>query len=250
MKNTQRKEKMIGQRFNSGKVVRQAGKDKYGSLLWELLCDCGNKYNATTSALTVQDRKSCGCTKLGKNSKKSKNNIGVKYGMLTVIDIDGTRNPSNSLYRKCLCDCGREKYVTQSYLTGHKNPSCGCIVNKPKGKDSSCYTGYEEITGKYWCAIRLGAKKRGIEFNISTKDAWDLFIRQNRKCSLSGLDIKFDCQSCRKLDQTASLDRIDSSVGYMLNNIQWVHKDVNLMKNKFSQKRFLEVCMLVSRTVE
>lgn len=44
----------------------------------------------------------------------------------------------------------------------------------------------------------------------------------------------------------ASLDRKDSSVGYTKNNIQWVHKAINRLKTDFNQKKFIELCHLVS----
>ncbi len=45
--------------------------------------------------------------------------------------------------------------------------------------------------------------------------------------------------------KTASLDRIDSRLGYEPGNIQWVHKDVNQMKWHLSNDRFIEVCRAV-----
>ena len=42
-----------------------------------------------------------------------------------------------------------------------------------------------------------------------------------------------------KNEQTASLDRIDSTKGYVPGNIQWVHKDINRIKNKFSMDELL-----------
>ena len=44
---------------------------------------------------------------------------------------------------------------------------------------------------------------------------------------------------------TASLDRIDSSKGYIEGNVQWVHKRVNLMKGNMSTENFIEWCNLV-----
>lgn len=41
---------------------------------------------------------------------------------------------------------------------------------------------------------------------------------------------------------SASLDRIDSKKSYTVDNVQWVHKDVNWMKNKFDQDYFIEMC--------
>lgn len=46
---------------------------------------------------------------------------------------------------------------------------------------------------------------------------------------------------------TASLDRIDSSRGYEIDNIQWVHKDVNKMKMGLSQNEFIDICKIISK---
>jgi hypothetical protein len=45
---------------------------------------------------------------------------------------------------------------------------------------------------------------------------------------------------------TSSLDRKDSSIGYTKDNIRWVLKDINMMKQQFSEDRFLELCHQVS----
>lgn len=41
---------------------------------------------------------------------------------------------------------------------------------------------------------------------------------------------------------TASIDRIDSSKGYTKDNIQWVHKNVNIMKMDQTMDQFLYIC--------
>jgi len=44
---------------------------------------------------------------------------------------------------------------------------------------------------------------------------------------------------------TASLDRIDSSKGYESGNIQWVHKQLNNMKQALPENEFFEWIKLV-----
>jgi hypothetical protein len=44
---------------------------------------------------------------------------------------------------------------------------------------------------------------------------------------------------------TASLDRINSSLGYVEGNCQWVHKVINTMKMALSQDEFIYYCSLV-----
>jgi len=46
-------------------------------------------------------------------------------------------------------------------------------------------------------------------------------------------------EKCSKKSKTASLDRIDNNLGYTINNIQWVHKDINRIKREYDQNVFL-----------
>jgi len=46
---------------------------------------------------------------------------------------------------------------------------------------------------------------------------------------------------------TASLDRIDSSKGYVRGNIQWVHIAINFMKHSLPEEEFIRWCCLVAQ---
>ena len=39
---------------------------------------------------------------------------------------------------------------------------------------------------------------------------------------------------------------IDSSKGYIKDNVQWVHKDVNFMKQSLPQEKFIDYCRKIS----
>ncbi len=114
------------------------------------------------------------------------------------------------------------------------------------------YKGYEELSGTRWSSYQVGAQRRGLEFNITIEYAWELFLKQERRCALSGAPIDFD-MSLDNLRKTghqgglASLDRIDSKQGYIEGNVQWVHKDVNKMKMELPQERFLEIVKQISK---
>lgn len=43
-----------------------------------------------------------------------------------------------------------------------------------------------------------------------------------------------------------SIDRIDSSEGYLKGNVQLLHKDVNMAKQQYSQDYFVEMCKAVA----
>ena len=161
------------------------------------------------------------------------------YGKLTVISRQPSVNQRSQWL--CRCECGKEKTITRSNLINGNTNSCGCI--KKKGENHPGFVGYKEISGRKWKEIRKCGTSRHLEFTITLPYIWELFIKQNRKCALTNLPLQFG--STNSAPYTASLDRIDSTKGYVEGNVQWVHKDVNLMKNKFSQAYFTKVCKLV-----
>jgi len=173
---------------------------------------------------------------------------GQRIGKLTVLSFDHKQlTPGGFVkyYWKCKCDCGNIKIIGKSHLTGGKINSCGCL-SKRQGKDSPHFKGYEEITGGYYNSLKNGAsdRSRKFQFSVSIEYLWQLFLKQNRRCALTGWEIIFDKRRASK--QTASLDRIDSSKGYIEGNVQWIHKDVNLMKNNYDQNYFIKICESVA----
>ena len=95
--------------------------------------------------------------------------------------------------------------------------------------------------------MKISAKKRNVSFFITYDYILDIFLKQNKKCALSGLPIKFWIKSKNSIDGTASLDRIDSTKGYVKDNVQWIHKDINYMKMDIEQQKFLEYCNIISQ---
>lgn len=70
-----------------------------------------------------------------------------------------------------------------------------------------------------------------------------MFLKQNRKCILSGIELKI---ANGNNGNTASIDRIDNTKGYELGNVQWVHKHINFMKRDYEQNYFIELCKKVA----
>lgn len=143
-------------------------------------------------------------------------------------------------YYECMCDCGQIKEIEGSSLTSGLSKSCGCIKYN--------YKGYEELSGTYWRKIQKTAACRSLEFSITIEQAWDLFLKQDKKCALSKIPINLVKNHNRAFFQTASLDRIDSSKGYVLENVQWVHKRINLMKGSLNQEEFIWWCNIINKT--
>jgi hypothetical protein len=148
----------------------------------------------------------------------------------------------------CRCICGKERNVFQSHLKRGTSRSCGCITKG--GNKNYKWSGCGQLTGDHWNQIvrnATGKKKRNpIGISLTIEEAWNLFLEQKGLCALTGQEI---CLGKRG-KATASLDRIDPNKGYHLDNVQWVHKDINRMKNIFQQDYFIKVCKLVNQWCE
>lgn len=145
----------------------------------------------------------------------------------------------------CVCNsCGQQKILNTTAIKNNK--TCGCQRTKSRSGNYN-WTGHQEIHGKWWGDVKRGAKNRKHDFEIKIEDMWDLFLKQERKCALSGVPIKFSQTTRSWIETTASIDRIDSEKGYIMSNVQWVHKTVNLMKQSMSQNDFINMCHKISK---
>jgi hypothetical protein len=191
---------------------------------------------------------------------------GHKFNYLTVLAYLGRNYKLKAVY-KCLCVCGNYLDVEgQCVKSGHVK-SCGCqrtkvcremmmaIRAKPSYKPNSRpHFTIGEITKTFFSQYVSGAKKRGIEFKLSQEDAAKLFEKQKGRCALTGLPIvarfksgfRTPTRMGRLSNPTASLDRIDSTKGYELGNVQWVHKDINVSKMSLSQTHYQLNSLLVA----
>ena len=150
----------------------------------------------------------------------------------------------------CKCKCGKESLIDAYTLAKGKSRSCiSCFNSNNNGANNNSWKGYKDIPASWFTRFRNYAKKKGNCFEISLEDVWKVYEKQNKKCSLSGLNIGFKRVGINNhAAYTASLDRIDSKKGYSVDNIQLVHKDINIMKNAFDQDYFIQMCKAIVNT--
>lgn len=218
-----------GDVFDYCTIIEDTGKKKNGNMrIFLCMCKCGNKCEKSKAQLNNK-LVNCGCVSKGQyfNDKF----IDCKYGMITITSFDMIHN--GSTYYNYKCDCGNVGSGKIQSL--QKQHSCGCALF------DSFKTGYKEISGQIWKRILRGANDRGLEFNLSLEFAWNLYEKQNRLCALTGQPIKFG-NRYKKIETTASLDRIDSAKGYTEDNVQWVHKDINKFKMNMSHEQLFDLC--------
>ena len=168
---------------------------------------------------------------------------GAEFGNWIVLGRSDKSFRGNT-YWYCLCKCGKKKDVLGDTLRRGSSRSCGCIP-RARGIRHHNRTGYKGITGDFWDYIKRQAISRGLEFSITIEQAWNILEKQQFKCALSGIAIDLPKDSYSKKESSTSLDRIDSSKGYTIDNIQWLDKRVNIMKNKFDQREFIQLCQTI-----
>jgi len=114
-----------------------------------------------------------------------------------------------------------------------------------KGKWNGCGV----ISGSMLYIAKSNAKIRGIPFQIDGKYLNRLWSKQMGRCALSGVPLTLaEVESpLGRSKKTASLDRIDSSKGYVEGNLQFVHKIVQRMKMDLNQEEFIDWCQHIGR---
>lgn len=107
--------------------------------------------------------------------------------------------------------------------------------------------GSEKIIHRFFTSKKYSAAKQKHIWNITKEFLWYLYTNQNKKCALSGIDIYFPQtpKDYNTGNYNLSIDRIDSNLGYTEDNVQLVHKDINLMKLDLSMKDFLYFAKLI-----
>lgn len=164
--------------------------------------------------------------------------VGDIFDQLTVIDFISEKEGKKWVkYAICKCSCGKEITKRAVLIKMVENNHCGCRPRVP-------WQGVGKVPQFMFTRCKSSAEKRDIDFTIVIEYMARLYEQQNGKCAITGLELSFGKTSSNRSD--ASLDRIDSDQGYIVGNLQWVHKDIQKMKMDLPQNKFIELCKLVS----
>lgn len=170
------------------------------------------------------------------------NIAGKRYGQLVALKYIRNDRFGKAIW-KVRCSCGREKEINASGMKAGLVRSCGCY------KQKQLRTGYKDLSGSYWRKLQKSAITRGLCFTVTKKAAWSKFVAQNKKCALSGVPLTLLPNGDKYYAQTASLDRINSSLGYTNKNTQWVHKRVNFLKRDYPESELVYWCYNIVKTI-
>ena len=162
---------------------------------------------------------------------------GRRFGLLTVLHF--VKYTTGYVgHWKCKCDCGKEVIVCASALYTGNTRSCGCLraSKQPPGFAGArrLYVGYKK-----------DAMKRAFVFDLTFEQFMDLTSRNCIYCNIGPSKVSLCRSGYTEKGKAHStyiyngLDRVDSSKGYLLDNLVTCCKDCNIAKGTKSVEEFL-----------
>jgi hypothetical protein len=235
---------IIGQRFGKFTITGYVGSKGSQGSVWSSKCQCGLVLELSRQQLKEKAALNLGC-KICSPKPKYEDLIGRRFGKLTVIKYAGKAVKETSWV--CRCDCGKIITIRARSLKQVINPNCGECTPALHGSEHHAWQGHGEISQNLWRSYQNSAKDRKLEFNISIEYAWELFLKQERRCAYTGWGLYFNKTFKNQKDRTASLDRIDSTKGYIEGNVHWVHRIINKLKKNLPHEDFIKICIAVAK---
>lgn len=96
--------------------------------------------------------------------------------------------------------------------------------------------------------VRQRAKDKNYKCCITLEYLKDIWEKQNGTCPYTGWKLNPVYFSSKGVDKySASLDRIDSSKGYIEGNVQFVSVMANYAKHTWNEQDFIDFCVAVAR---
>lgn len=221
-----------GHKFNMLTVINRSDKKSSRGVVWECKCDCGGLKDVVSTDLKNGNVKSCGCI----------SKIGLSIGHKS--------SKSNSISHKCP-ECNIEFKVKVSRLIKSSYVCCsmGCktiYVSKNPHKNGKFKnrSDIQRFFDEKVTRLKSSSRKRGkeFEFAINGKLLNDMWMKQDGKCFYSGIDMSFDPSDKLRL---VSVDRIDNSKGYILNNIVLCTYAFNSFKFNLSHSEIIDFISLI-----
>lgn len=237
----------VGQRFGYGVVIDPDARIKFPSSLGpgkraaRLLCDCGNEYVKDIRSLvgviagTAQSL-SCGC--MGRGSVIDR--TGQRFGKVVIVKFAGIRQRKGRRKGQggatwlCRCDCGNELVVTTANLTGTR--SCGCGRRRPhKGRPVGSVA-----RNKALASYMRGARQRDLAWELTEEDFFRLVALDCYYCGAppSVVQRSGTYEGCEFTH--SGLDRVDSKIGYTLQNVLPCCPTCNFAKRDMPFDAFME----------
>ena len=144
--------------------------------------------------------------------------------------------------KSCISDSYAARYIKDPSVRAAKSRYAKGYYNKNKER---LYANAKKRRGKVLkskiCSLLSNSRhNKKWDYDLSLEFAMELYDKQEGKCALSGESLELTGD--RYLSNMISIDRIDSSRGYLEDNVQFVCVKYNMMKAHASMEDFVEMC--------
>lgn len=95
----------------------------------------------------------------------------------------------------------------------------------------------EQWVTKIWHSLRQNARKRGLAHTVTRAEVESLWTAQDGKCALSRVPMDTTIGSAT----AASIDRKDSSLGYVAGNVQLICWWLNMGKSNYQDAEIIQL---------
>lgn len=225
----------IGDVFGDWTVIDNNVPSSNGHTRVKCKCKCGREQIISLTSLKNGKTKHCKTCSARNNTIQL--NIGDTYKDWTVIN--GPIYKNQTAYYTVRCRCGNEIDLLPSAIVNPKAyfrcNKCARKINQEIRMKKNGKIG--DLQLQQYTHIKSRANKRELDFNVSMEYLWNLYIAQDKKCAITGDKIESI--------KDASLDRIDSTIGYIEGNVQWVTKQANLSKHVMTMPELIKFCKKV-----
>ena len=281
---------LTGQKFGRWTVINRAENKVLPSgqkrTMWHCQCDCGNEKDVSADSLKSGQSKSCGCFHKDRIAETTLTDLtGRSFGRWSVIkrgDPHITPSGQSKTMWLCRCECGTERYVDACNLASGTTRSCGCLQKdsitidltkrvydnngnliqklcpcckkfidvslfsknkrRPDGYNEYCNNCLKYNDKKRYDHYKHGAKSRKLCFDLTIDEFKNI---TSQPCAYCGeFSVYFNGVGIN------GIDRIDSSKGYIVNNVIPCCEMCNKMKSNYNVKDWINKIKIISKRAE
>lgn len=194
---------------------------------WVCQCSCGDTKWFPTFQLTAGNAVTC-----GGDVHRQGVNVGDVFGDLTVTKA-GLQKSDGRWAAVCSCTCGSSKEVAVRYLQ-RGTTHCGCKTDHSNRGLPSGLSAMRGLISVY----KGNAKTRSLPFELSEEQCQLLFESDCFFCGDAPSAV-FTKKNLKGSFTYNGIDRVDSSKGYVIGNVNACCADCNYLKSNRTNEDFI-----------
>ncbi len=180
-------------------------------------------------------------------SQTASNLSNQQFGQLLALYPTDKRSHTRAVIWKCKClNCENETEVASIKLKSGEIKSCGCMEHVREYRTEQGASGFNSLLNAY----TQGARRRNLEFELSKEEFKSLVTQSCTYCGQVPSQVSYGSRNnAREHGKFIynGVDRINSSIGYTMDNCVPCCERCNRAKMALSEKDFIEMIVKIYR---